>query len=59
MGGLLLGFALGAIAFTTQGREIGNKIGDAALSSIKKVMDSAKESAKQSSGTTWNNRDSG
>lgn len=59
MGGLLLGFALGAIAFTTQGREIGNKIGDAALSSIKKVMDGAKESTKQSSGTTWNNRDSG
>lgn len=26
MGGVLLGFALGAMAFTAQGRELGNKV---------------------------------
>lgn len=59
MGGLLLGFALGAIAFTAQGREIGNKIGDTALSAIKKVMDSAKEPTEQSPGAFGHGRNSG
>lgn len=43
MGGLLLGFALGAMAFTEQGREIGNKVGSAAIAAAKKVMDNAKK----------------
>lgn len=51
MGGVLLGFALGAMAFTAQGRELGNKLGDAALSQAKRVMDNAKKPAEQSSGT--------
>ena len=45
MGGVLLGFALGAMAFTAQGRELGNKVGAAAIDRAKKVMDRAKEPA--------------
>ena len=44
MGGVLLGFALGAMAFTAQGRELGNKLGNAAMEQAKKVVDRAKES---------------
>lgn len=51
MGGVLLGFALGAMAFTAQGRELGNKLGEAALSSAKKVIASAAKSAEQPAGT--------
>ena len=50
MGGVLLGFALGAVAFTAQGRELGNKLGDAALSQAKKVVEHEKKSAEQSAG---------
>ena len=50
MGGVLLGFALGAMAFTAQGREIGNKLGSAALVRAKKVMGNATKSAEQPSG---------
>ena len=54
MGGLLLGFALGAMAFTQQGRNIGNKIGTTALTAAKKVINHAKENepSKQSPGTS-------
>lgn len=38
MGGLLLGFALGAMAFTEKGHEVGNQIGATAVSAAKKVM---------------------
>lgn len=48
MGGVLLGFALGAMAFTTQGREIGNKLGEAAVAQAKRVMDGAKKPTEQS-----------
>lgn len=51
MGGVLLGFALGAMAFTAQGREIGNKLGEAALSSAKKVISGGKKPTEQSPGT--------
>lgn len=51
MGGVLLGFALGAMAFTARGRELGNKLGDAALSQARKVMAGAEKSAEQSSGS--------
>ncbi len=51
MGGLLLGFALGAMAFTEAGREVGNKIGGAAVDIAKKKIDNYK-SAKQSAGIT-------
>ena len=59
MGGVLLGFALGAVAFTAQGRELGNKLGDAALSQAKKVVDRAKEPAEQSAGAAGDHRHPG
>lgn len=50
---LLLGMALGALAFTEQGHEIGNKIGGMALDAAKKVMSNEKsdQSAKRPAGT--------
>ena len=59
MGGVLLGFALGAMAFTAQGRELGNRLGEAALGQAKKVMDRAKKSAEQFAGAAGDNRHSG
>lgn len=59
MGGVLLGFALGAMAFTAQGRELGNKLGEAALSNVKKVISGAKESTEQPAGAAGDNRHSG
>lgn len=56
MGGLLLGFALGAMAFTEHGREIGNQIGSAALFAAKKVIANAKKPTEQSSGTFGDHR---
>ena len=58
MGGLLLGFALGALAFTEKGREIGNQIGSAALGAAKKVMKNgnADQPAEQSSGAAGDHR---
>ena len=50
MGGVLLGFALGAMAFTTQGREFGNRLGSVAVMRAKKVLDNAKKPTEQSSG---------
>jgi hypothetical protein len=58
MGGVLLGFALGAMAFTAQGRELGNKLGEAAISNVKKVAANAAKSAKQS-GTAGDDRHPG
>lgn len=52
MGGVLLGFALGAVTFTAQGRELGNKLGAAMMDQIGKVIDSAKKPAEQFTGTT-------
>lgn len=59
MGGVLLGFALGAMAFTAQGRELGNKLGDAAMEQAKKVMDRAKEPAEQPPRAAGDHRDRG
>ena len=59
MGGVLLGFALGAMAFTAQGRELGNKLGDVAMTQAKKVMDHAKEPAEQSAGAAGDHRHPG
>ena len=59
MGGVLLGFALGAMAFTVQGRELGNKVGAAAIDRAKKVMDRAKEPAEQSAGAAGDRRHPG
>ena len=74
MGGVLLGFALGAMAFTAQGRELGNKVGaaaidrakkvmnrlgEAAMAQAKKVMDRAKEPAEQSAGAAGDHRHPG
>lgn len=52
MGGVLLGFALGAMAFTAQGRELGNRLGEAALANMKKVIAGAAKSAEQLTGTS-------
>lgn len=59
MGGVLLGFALGAMAFTAHGREIGNRLGDAAIASVKKVISGAAKSAEQSAGTAGDDRHPG
>ena len=59
MGGVLLGFALGAMAFTAQGRELGNKVGAAAIDRAKKVMDRAKEPEEQSAGAAGDHRHPG
>lgn len=59
MGGVLLGFALGAMAFTAQGRELGNKLGEAALDRMKKVIGDAKKPAEQSPGTSGDTGDPG
>lgn len=56
MGGLLLGFALGAVAFTAQGRELGNKIGEAMMAQVKKVMEDAKKPAEQPTGAPGDHR---
>ena len=58
MDGLLLGFALGAMAFTEKGREIGNQIGAAAVGAARKVMKNgnADQSPEQSSGAVGNHR---
>lgn len=50
---LLLGIGIGAMAFTAQGREIGNKIGDAAIAAAKRMMDDAKKNqpAERPAGT--------
>lgn len=59
MGGVLLGFALGAMAFTAKGRELGNKTGEAVMTQVKKVISNAKEPTEQSPGASWDNRHSG
>lgn len=59
MGGLLLGFALGAMAFTAHGRELGNKIGNAVIERAKEVISDAKKPTEQPSGTVGNSGDSG
>lgn len=59
MDGLLLGLALGAMAFTEQGREIGNKLGEAAMKKARKVLDGGKKSAEQSPGTSGDPGDPG
>lgn len=59
MGGVLMGFALGAMAFTAQGRELGNRLGEAAMTQAKKVMDRAKEPAEQSAGAAGDHRHPG
>lgn len=59
MGGVLLGFALGAMAFTAQGRALGNKLGDAALARARKVMEHAEKPTEQSSGAAGDHSPSG
>lgn len=58
---MLLGFGLGALAFTEAGRQIGNKIAEMAVDVTQKVMRNAKEDepTKQSSGTDGDNRPAG
>ena len=51
--------ALGAMAFTAQGRELGNKLGEAAISNIKKVAAGAAKSAEQSSRAAGDDRHPG
>lgn len=56
MGGVLLGFALGAMAFTAQGRELADKLTAAAIDGAKKAVKNATKSAEQSSGTAGDDR---
>jgi hypothetical protein len=49
---LIIGFGLGAMALTNTGREIGNKLGDAALSAAKRGLKKrGQKSAEQPAGT--------
>lgn len=50
MGGVLLGFALGAVAFTSQGRELADKLTAAAIDGAKKAVKNATKSAEQFTG---------
>lgn len=50
MGGVLLGFALGAMTFTAQGRELADKLTAAAIDGAKKAVKNATKSAEQSTG---------
>lgn len=51
---LLVGFAIGALILTETGREVGNKVGNMAITKIKEAVENAK-SAEQSTGTAGNN----
>lgn len=59
MGGVLLGFALGALTLTAQGRELGAKLGEAAISNVKKVISDAAKSAEQLARTAGDDRNRG
>lgn len=50
MGGVLLGFALGAMTFTAQGWELADKLTSAAIDGAKKAVKHATKSAEQPSG---------
>ena len=61
--GVVLGFAMGYVAFTPRGHEIGNQIGDAAIGAAKKVIGHRVEhngtedkSAEQSAGAVGDDR---
>lgn len=56
MGGVLLGFALGAMAFTAQGRELADKLTAAAIDGAKKAVKHAAKPAEQSSGAIGDDR---
>lgn len=56
MGGVLLGFALGAMAFTAQGRELADELTAAAIDGAKKAVKNATKSAEQSSGASGDDR---
>lgn len=54
---LLIGFGLGAMTFTTAGRELGNKIADTISAEAEKMMknDQKDKSSKQSAGAAGDN----
>lgn len=54
---LLLGIGIGAMVFTAQGREIGNKIGDSAIAAAKRMMKDATENepTERATGTAGDN----
>lgn len=56
MGGVLLGFALGAMAFTAQGRELADKLTAAAIDGAKKAVKNATKSAEQLTGAAGDDR---
>lgn len=58
MGGVLLGFALGAMTFTAQGRELADKLTAAAIDGAKKAVKNAAKSAEQSPGAAGDDRHS-
>lgn len=59
MGGVLLGFALGAMAFTAQGRELADKLTAAAINGTKKAVKNATKSAEQLAGAAGDDSHSG
>lgn len=56
MGGVLIGFALGAMAFTAQGRELADKLTAAAVDKAKEAVKNATKSAEQLAGTAGDDR---
>lgn len=57
MGGVLLGFALGAMAFTSQGRELADKLtAAAAIDGAKRAVKNATKSAEQLTGAAGDDR---
>lgn len=59
MGGILLGFALGAMAFTAQGRDLADKLTASAIDGAKKAVKNATKSAEQSTGAAGDDSHSG
>lgn len=59
MGGVLLGFALGAMTFTSQGRELADKLTAAAIDGAKKAVKDTTKSAEQLAGTAGDDSYSG
>lgn len=56
MGGVLLGFALGAMTFTAQGRELADRLTTAAIEKAKEAVKNAAKPPEQSSRAPGNDR---
>lgn len=54
MGGVLLGFALGAMTFTAQGRELADRLTAAAIEKAKEAVKNAAKPSEQLTGAPGN-----